>query len=191
MLFKHRHLEGIKNGTITLAFRKWKQCSVKPGSRMKTNIGIIEIHSVKQISTSDITKTDAKKAGYNTKRELLSQLDQWEDGTIFKIRVGYYSEDPRIALRQQTDLSNEEIDDITNKLKRLDNYSRSGAWTMELLKDISENPHTKAAMLAKITNRDKEWIKRNIRKLKNLGLTISQRQGYTLSPRGETWLKLP
>ncbi|MCH8549944.1 MAG: hypothetical protein LAT80_13825 [Balneolaceae bacterium] len=156
---------------------------------MKTNVGILKTYSVKPVSISDITTTDAKNAGYNTKHELLSLLDQQKNGTIYKIRIGYYSEDPRIALREQTNLSSEEIDDITNKLKRLDNDSRSGVWTHDIMNVISENPHTKAVKLAELKNRDKEWLKRNIRKLKNLGLTISHTKGYTLSPRGEKLLE--
>ena len=31
--------------------------------------------------------------------------------------------------------------------------------------------------------------KANVRKLKNLGLTVSHHPGYTLSPRGETMLR--
>lgn len=108
---------------------------------------------------------------------------------IFKIGVGYFSEDPRIALREQSHLSGEEVHHISKKLNRLDTYSRTGKWTLELLTVISEHPHLKAADLAELTNRDKEWLKRNVRKLKNLGLTISYNPGYSLSPRGDEYLR--
>jgi len=189
MLFKQMQLEGIKNETISLAFRKWKQSKIKRGSRIKTSLGIIEILSIEKVQAATITERDAAHAGYNTKKELLAILEKREGGTIYKIGVGYYSEDPRIALREQSEINPVEIEHISEKLNRLDTYSRSGDWTREMLTVISENPHRKAADLAEITSRDKAWLKRNIRKLKNLGLTKSHNPGYTLSPRGEAYLK--
>lgn len=43
--------------------------------------------------------------------------------------------------------------------------------------------------LAAITGFEKIWLKLNIRKLKNLGLTISHEIGYELSPLGKLYLK--
>lgn len=189
MLFKKKHLKGIKNGTISLAFRKWEQCRVKTGSRIKTSVGIVEIQSITKVNPGGISESDAEHAGYNSKKELLTILDKRKSGMIFKIGVGYFSEDPRIALREQSHLSAEEVQLISRKLKRLDTYSRTGKWTLELLTVISENPHLKASDLAELTNRDKEWLKRNVRKLKNLGLTISYNPGYSLSPRGDEYLR--
>ena len=40
-----------------------------------------------------------------------------------------------------------------------------------------------AGDLAKKADAEKEWLKINVRKLKNLGLTISHQPGYELSPR--------
>ncbi|GAA4173979.1 hypothetical protein GCM10022218_17670 [Sphingobacterium ginsenosidimutans] len=37
---------------------------------------------------------------------------------------------------------------------------------------------------------EKEWLKLNIRKLKNLGLTISHTVGYEISPLGERFIQL-
>jgi hypothetical protein len=41
-----------------------------------------------------------------------------------------------------------------------------------------------AATIARQIGFEKDWLKINIRKLKNLDLTISHDPGYTLSPRG-------
>ena len=49
---------------------------------------------------------------------------------------------------------------------------------------IKEHPMMPAAQLAYETGFEKDWLKTNVRKLKNLGLTISHQPGYTLSPRG-------
>lgn len=36
---------------------------------------------------------------------------------------------------------------------------------------------------------EKEWLKLNVRKLKNLGLTVSHQPGYELSLRGREYLR--
>lgn len=43
MLFKQKHLHGIKAGDISLAFRKWKKPLVNKGMLLKTSVGQIEI----------------------------------------------------------------------------------------------------------------------------------------------------
>ena len=50
----------------------------------------------------------------------------------------------------------------------------------------SEHFHPKqpAAGLAERMESDKTWLKTNVRKLKNLGLTISLQVSYSLSARG-------
>ncbi|WP_294276703.1 hypothetical protein [uncultured Chryseobacterium sp.] len=40
-----------------------------------------------------------------------------------------------------------------------------------------------------MTGFEKEWLKLNIRKLKNMGLTISHTVGYEISPLGSEYLK--
>jgi Mn-dependent DtxR family transcriptional regulator len=46
-----------------------------------------------------------------------------------------------------------------------------------------------AGYLAAKAGVEKEWLKINVRKLKNLGLTISHQSGYELSPRGQEFLR--
>jgi len=92
--------------------------------------------------------------------------------------------DPRIALRESDTLSNEEFAEILKRLDRLDNASKVGAWTQEVLELVSNNPELVSGELAKKANLEKLWLKLNIRKLKNLGLTVSLEVGYRISPRG-------
>lgn len=51
MLFKEIHLLGIKSGKINLAFRQWKQATVKSGKLLKTSVGMVEIGAIER-STS-------------------------------------------------------------------------------------------------------------------------------------------
>jgi hypothetical protein len=86
-------------------------------------------------------------------------------------------------------LSEAQFEVLKNKLNRLDRYSKEGHWTLDTLSSIEKFPHLRAEDLAANMKREKLWLKPNIRKLKNLGLTISHNPGYTLSPLGEEFLK--
>ncbi|MDR7130855.1 hypothetical protein J2X69_003214 [Algoriphagus sp. 4150] len=185
MLFKEMHLSGIKSGKITLAFRKWKKASVKSGSLLHTSIGLVEIRRVETVSENDITDKDALNAGFTDKKQLLNSFTYNSKGMIFKISVSYHSEDPRIKLREQTELSEPQFTELKKKLERLDNHSKQGFWTRKILLAINDNPNLHAIGIAKLTGFEKEWLKLNIRKLKNLGLTISHNVGYELSPLGK------
>lgn len=53
-----------------------------------------------------------------------------------------------------------------------------------VLIQVKDHPNLYAIGIAKLTDFEKEWLKLNIRKLKNFGLTISNNVGYELSPLG-------
>jgi predicted transcriptional regulator len=77
---------------------------------------------------------------------------------------------------------------LKKKLERLDNYSKQGHWTNKVLLTIKDNPNLHAIGIAKLTGFEKNWLKLNIRKLKNLGLTMSHHIGYEVSPLGNKYL---
>ncbi len=189
MLFKAEHLRGIKQGKISLAFRKWKRPSVRKGTLMNTAVGQIEILDIKKIDQKKITEKDAVKSGFDKLEELIGLLNSRKGGQLYKIEVRYASADPRIELRNNSKITQAEFEEIKTKLDRLDKYSRSGQWTGYILKAIEENPKLSAGELAQKTGKEKEWLKTNIRKLKNIGLTVSHNPGYTISPRGKSFLE--
>ncbi|WP_410649572.1 hypothetical protein [Amycolatopsis sp. cmx-4-54] len=55
---------------------------------------------------------------------------------------------------------------------------------------IRDNPGRRAQELADLLGREKDPLKLDIRKLKNLGLTLSLEVGYRISPRGAAYLRL-
>lgn len=188
MLFKGVHLQGIKSREITLAFRKWQKVSVKSGSLLHTSVGLLEIGKIEAVNENDITDKEAVQAGFTEKKQLLKSFTHNSTGTIFKISVRYHAEDPRIKLREQTGLLEQQFEDLKARLERLDLYSKQGHWTEKILLTIKDNPNLHAIGIAKLTGFEKEWLKLNIRKLKNLGLTISHNVGYELSPLGNEYL---
>ncbi|WP_131960256.1 ASCH domain-containing protein [Dyadobacter psychrotolerans] len=188
MLFKQKHLEGIKSGKISLAFRKWKKLTVSEGNLIKTSVGNIKIVSVEEIALQNISDEEAEKAGFKNASSLVQLLEEQKEGAIYRIGVVFDSEDPRIELRERFQFEEGELEGLKSELEILDKYSKIGKWTTKTLQVIRENPKMKAADLAVKAKKEKEWLKLNVRKLKSLGLTISHEPGYTLSPRGEAYM---
>ncbi|MEM9283613.1 MAG: hypothetical protein AAGA96_17465 [Verrucomicrobiota bacterium] len=188
MLIRKPVLERIRSGDISLAFRRWKRESVNSGSTIKTAIGLISISEVSECEEDEITIREAKAAGFENRSDLLRELNG-RSGNIYRIHLCYAGEDPRIELREDAKLSDSDIREITEKLERYDKASRRGDWTLKFLELIKEHPMLPAGELAERASTEKEWLKTNVRKLKNLGLTISHQPGYELSPRGQEYLR--
>jgi hypothetical protein len=188
VLLKKAELEAIKAGEVSLVFRRWRRPSVKSGGTLKTSDGLLGIDRVVPIERSSIVERDARAAGFDSLGDLLAALDSRE-GDLYRIEVRFAGADPRVRLRNEVQTNHAELTAIRKRLDRLDAASRTGAWTRKVLRAIERDPHIAAAVLAQRTGFDKEWLKTNVRKLKNIGLTISHHPGYELSPRGKVVLR--
>ncbi len=58
-----------------------------------------------------------------------------------------------------------------------------------MLTEIEDRPRVAARVLARRLGCEKDWLKPQVRKLKDLGLTVSLEVGYELSPRGRVALE--
>ncbi|MCY3880985.1 MAG: hypothetical protein OXG61_02575 [Chloroflexi bacterium] len=188
MLLKRATLEGIAEGRITLAFRRWKRPTVRAGGELRTSISVLGIDAVDRVSEGDITDTDARAAGYPDLDALLSELNRRPEGDLYRVALHLAGDDPRAALREQDALDDEAVAAIAARLDRFDRSSRRGPWTEAVLRLIADSPGTRAPDLAASLGRETQPFKRDVRKLKELGLTESLEIGYRLSPRGRAWL---
>ena len=188
MLLKRETLEGIAEGRITLAFRRWKRPTVRAGGELRTAIGVLGIDGVDAIAEGDITNDDARAAGYPTRAALLAELNRRPEGDLYRVALHLAGDDPRTALREQDALDAEAVAAIAARLARFDRSSRHGPWTETVLRLIADSPGVRAPDLAASLGRDTQPFKRDVRKLKELGLTESLEVGYRLSPRGRAWL---
>lgn len=188
MLLNKQVLEGIVAGRISLAFRKWKRPTVKTGGTLKTRIGVLAIDSVKPIAISKITSSQARQAGYETRVQLIRDLNRRQEGTIYRIEFHFLGADPRIQLRQQSKFTSVEIEQLRQKLQQKDARSQ-WPWTLATMQLIAENPGRRAPDLACELDMDTKRFKANVRKLKELGLTESLQIGYRLSQRGKALLE--
>lgn len=188
MLFKRRIREGIAAGTVTMAFRRWRRPTVKAGGTLQAGVGLLAIDSVEPIGADTITTRDATSAGYTSVEELLATLGDRE-GRLYRVTFHLAGPDPRIALREDATLSDAALDALRKRLANLDKRSPTGPWTSRILQTIADHPGVRAADLAVALEVDKDWLKPNVRKLKNLGLTESIEIGYRISPRGEAFMR--
>ncbi len=184
MLIKDEVIDKIKSGEITTLFRRWKKVGVKAGGSQMTQGGVIGIDAVDVVPESEITEDDARNAGYPSRDKLLSGLS-YRDDPIYKIRVHFAGADPRIALRENAELGNTELEDVIAKLEKLDRNSKRDPWTQQYLQLIQDMPNTHSGLLADYLGLSIPEFKPWVRKLKTLGLTESLHPGYKLSPRGE------
>ena len=188
MLIKDEVIEKIKSGEITVLFRRWSRPGAKAGGTQMTQGGVIGIDEVEVVTEEGITDADARSAGYPSRDKLLSGLS-YRDDPIYRIRVRYAGEDPRIALRENDELDDTELKEVIGKLAKLDKNSKRGDWTQEYLQLIQDMPNTHSGMLADYLGISIPEFKPWVRKLKALGLTESLHPGYRLSPRGEKVLE--
>jgi hypothetical protein len=188
MLINLATLEGIAAGNIDLAFRRWTYARVKPGTRLRTRIGVLEVQAVEVVTVRRLTAEDARRAGFATRAELIAVL-KGRRGAIHRVTLRYAGDDPRVALREDDHLDDATLAELRERLDHFDAVSRHGPWTRAVLRCIAERPSVHAADLAASFGREKLSFKRDVRKLKELGLTESLRPGYRLSRRGRAALE--
>ncbi|MEV2253442.1 hypothetical protein AB0I94_23160 [Streptomyces sp. NPDC050147] len=184
MLFTRDALTGIASGEIDLAFRRWRRPAVRPGTELRTEVGVLVIGEVEMVPETAVTDRDARRAGFADRERLLAGQRPGEDRRLYRIGVRLAGDDPRIRLRQDTDVSAARLDEIVAELGRVDAGSRRGPWTTQVLELIAGQPCVSAAELAAQVGREKLPFKADVRKLKERGLTESLATGYRLSPRG-------
>ncbi len=190
MLLRTAVVERIVRGEVSLVFRRWRRPTVRAGGTLRTALGVLRILDVAPVVEAEISEADAVGAGFSSRAALLDSLGSREgrEGQVYRIAVEYAGADPRIALRQQDELSDTEIEQIVGRLRRLDARSPAGPWTTRVLTAVEEQPGVVARTLAERLGCEKDWLKPQVRKLKNLGLTVSLTTGYELSPRGRVVL---
>ena len=185
MMIRAQELAAIKAGTVDLAFRRWARPRVVVGTRLRTSVGLVEVTSVDEVDVATLTEDDAARAGAASLSALVDGLAARPDDPAWRVGVAYAGPDPRELLRASVPDA-DEVAAINARLDRLDATSSTGPWTRATLDLIDLNPTVRAPELAARVGRETADFKKDVRKLKELGLTESLAIGYLLSPRGES-----
>jgi hypothetical protein len=188
VLLPKRTWEGVADGTITVAFRRWRRPTVRTGGTLRSPVGLLAIDEVTCIDRAEVTDEDARCAGAHDRLEVLAELDARDEGELYRVRFHLGGPDPRDALAADDELTPEAVADLRRRLDRKDRGDPRGPWTRRLLQLIGDHPHVVARELATMLGWERDELKRDVRKLKALGLTISHPVGYELSPRGRALL---
>ncbi|MGZ0147963.1 hypothetical protein ACXJJ3_12910 [Kribbella sp. WER1] len=191
MLFAGSDRDGVADGRITVAYRRWAEPRVVEGRVYRTNAGRIEIDSIREVNPELIADTDAdvQLADRQNARDVRRRLRGDESLPTFLIRFHLVEgPDPREELASQSELSPADLADLRERLARFDALSNHGPWTQQTLQLIENTPAVRAGDLAASVGRETAPFKLDVRKLKNLGLTYSLEVGYRISPRGAAYL---
>jgi hypothetical protein len=190
MRFEKRLRDGISDGSISAAFRRWRRPQVVAGRRYRTGEGLVEMDSVDVVDEQAIDDADVQAAGFPSRSALLAELQGSPDLPLYRLRFHRVdTPDPRSVLASDDNLGADEVAAIAKRLERMDRASSHGPWTAAVLECIAANPGVRAPDLAASFGREVLPFKLDVRKLKELGLTLSLRIGYQLSPRGEAYLR--
>ena len=190
VLFEAGFHEGIRDGSITVTFRRWKRRQAAPGRVQRTAAGRIAIDAVEAVDPAAITDTDARRAGYPSADGVRADLRGTPDLPTYRIEFhAVEGPDPRATLAAEASLDEEDRAEIDRRLDRLDASSSHGPWTRQTLALVAEHPAVRAGDLGDAVGRETQPFKTDVRKLKNLGLTESLDVGYRLSPRGAAYLR--
>ncbi len=165
MLFTADAGPGIADGSITVTYRRWRRPQALAGGRYRTPGGFVVVDAVDVVPAAQVPP-DVELRG---------------DPSLPVTRVRFHCDDdhdPRSSLADDTDV---DVAVLTRRLDRMDAASRAGPWTRATLEAIGANPARRAADLAASMRRPRDDWKRDVCKLKELGLTLSLEVGYRLS----------
>ena len=189
MQFEPRLREGLCDGSITVAFRRWRRAQVVSGHQYRTGAGLVLAESVDTITPADITPALAKAAGFDDVEAAVADLRGDPELPLYCIRFRPLTgPDPRDQLASTANLSDDDVRAIRKRLARMDEASKRGPWTIAVLQQIAAQPAVSSALLAPELDWDRPDYKLHVRRLKALGLTISLDVGYRISPRGAAYL---
>jgi hypothetical protein len=184
MLFRRDILQGIAEGRVTLAFRRWRRAPPAGGSSLRSPVGVLCLDRVTLVHEEDITPEDVHRTGMSVD-ELRRSIAG--EGALLRIELRLAGDDPRIALRERPP-EHGELEAIVARLARIDSACPS-PWTTRYLQLIADQPGIVSRVLAPQADADVPPFKRRVRQLKELGLTESLEVGYRLSPRGRAVLE--
>ena len=155
----------------------------------RTFAGVIAVDAVAPTPESEVTEKDARQASFESGAALLHELADYPDGRLYRVSVRLAGPDPRVALRQDAELSEAEVEEIRQKIAALGARAKDGPWAFRVLRAIEDRPGVPRPGWPGRWGWRRRCSSRGCGSFeKELGLTESLEIGYRLSPRGEAFL---
>jgi hypothetical protein len=188
MLFQARFHDRIRSGEIRCSVRIWQRPHVKVGGRYALwSGGAVVVDKIHEGRIDDLTPALARRCGFESLADALKTAKHGAGERVFIIDFHYDGDARRRAPKTEA-VGAAELAELAQRLDAMDRRSRSAPWTRATLRAIAARPAVLAAKLASSLGRPRDEFKRDVRKLKNLGLTFSLEVGYRLTPKGEALL---
>src|SRR5262245_1890804 len=109
---------------------------------------MLEVDAVEVVDDAALTDAEARRAGYPDRATLVRELDRYPEGDLFRIEFHHAGDDPRVALREDAELTEADHQAIAARLARLDRASPRGPWARAALDAIAAQPEVRAGDLA-------------------------------------------
>ena len=186
MQFTREFKAGIRAGKVTRSYRVWKKPQAKVGGRYNLHPdGSIEVTAISRVATSSIADQDAVAAGFADGAALRKFLGTRGKVDLVEFR---YLGPGLVGQPERSTVADGELAALLTRLAQMDERAQE-AWTGRVLAAIADDPGRRAGDLAPTFGWDTATFKRQVRKLKVLGLTHSLDVGYKLSERGRQVLQ--
>ena len=78
---------GVADGSVTLAFRRWRRQDVQPGQVFTSAAGMVRVDAVTVVATEDITDDEARLAGWPDAERLRRRLAT--EGDTYRVELSY------------------------------------------------------------------------------------------------------
>lgn len=184
MQFKDDFLPGIRDGSITVTFRRWQSPRVRVDGTYRIRADLaVKVRTIANVTERSITNAKAKQSGFESRQALLAAIGT--SGAIYRVTFQRTSAAPSSGVANaDAPLTDADRESIAGKLRATDSRTASGPWTAKALALIGTHPGRRAGDLAPLMGLETQEFKARVRRLKALGLTRSLETGYRLTNRG-------
>lgn len=184
-----RIARGVAAGEITETYFRWPSPQARPGIRVPTRRGLVEITSVTEIDPASLTDHDAARAGFSTATGLLASLARHR-GRTYRLALTHLgpAEEHSPA---PTALDERTSSELQAQLARLDLATPRGPWTRHVLDTLRRHPGLSPADLAAQQQRPVSRTKTDLWRLRELGLIDTTGEGLHLSALALSYLDSP
>ena len=178
-----------------MTFRAWDEARVVVGNRYRLGPDdVVVVTRLRRVALGKVTAADARRAGFEDRDELLAMVRRVAKKQLNARSTSTGSISVTSSRRIPARLA-EPTPPPPPWTRSSSAWNAStpaagaGPWTLATLRLIEAHPEVVASKLALRMERETRAFKADVRKLKELGLTVSHDVGYSLSPRGRAVLR--